>query len=70
MPDQHVREVFEALLAGHPMLETVLKHMSSNLNHRRQFLERPVPVLLNGCLDELNEDVKATDSIRVRLSGL
>ena len=33
MPDQHVGEVFEALLAGQPMFEGVLKHMSGYLNH-------------------------------------
>lgn len=62
MPDEHVREVPKALLAGQPVLKRVLKHMSSNLNHRGELLEGPVSVLLNGCLNELNEDVESTEA--------
>lgn len=62
--------MLEALLAAQPVLETVLEHMGGNLDNRRQLLEGPVPVLLNGCLDELHKDVVAAHAIRVVLSGL
>jgi hypothetical protein len=58
VPHGHIRKVFETLLLAQPMLETMLKYMSSYLEGRTERLERPVHKLIYHRLQKFLEEVE------------
>lgn len=58
MSDDDIWKVFKALFFGEPVFEWMLEYMSRDLDNWGKFLKLPMSILVNDCLNELNEDVK------------